>query len=132
MAAATPTPKPTATPAPDAPAPRTAPPSSGVIEVTESVLAEQIVDRRPKNPGSSFAEGGRVYLFNRFDNPGGQRRVVQHVWYSGDTERNRIDLTLKAETWRTWSYSTVYGKGPWRVDVLDGDRLIDRKEFTVR
>jgi|GEM_PF-1840107 len=120
-----------ATPTSAAPAAAPQPPGAAVV-VTEAVLAEAIVDRAPSKPGDSFAEGGRVYLYNRFTNPGGQRRVVEHVWFHGDDERNRIELTLKAESWRTWSYSTVYGKGAWRVEVRDRGTVIDTQRFTVR
>lgn len=140
--AATPSPPPAETPraseAPPGPSATPAtggsvPAGAGALSFPEAVLAASIVDRRPQGLGETFSEGQRVYLFTQVDNPAGRRRTVRHVWYRGDEERNTIPLDIKGETWRTWSYSTVFGAGSWRVDVLDeAGAVLLRREFQVR
>ena len=61
--------------------------------------------------------------------------AVVHRWYRGDTLRQSVKLTIRANPtagYRTYSRQTV-DSGDWRVEVRseDGDLLHERR-FAVR
>ena len=91
---------------------------AGPLEIVEGVIAREVVDRQPRGSGP-YAEGTEVHCYTRIRNPAGTRRQIKHVWYHEGTRKSSIPLTVKAETWRTWSNVPVHGKGAWRVDVVD-------------
>jgi len=59
---------------------------------------------------------------------------IAHVWYFGDTERARVTLPVKTNTWRTYSSKVLQDHeiGPWHVDLLgpEGD-VLETIEFEV-
>jgi hypothetical protein len=62
--------------------------------------------------------------------------VVVHRWYRGDTLRQSVKLTIRANAtagYRTYSRQTVDGGADWRVEVrsANGDLLYERR-FAVR
>jgi hypothetical protein len=113
----TPTPEPVA--APEAPTEPAAPAGDVVpMTIVEAVIARQVVDRQPQGSGP-FTEGTEVACYTKIDNPSGQRRVLRHRWYHEGVRKSDIKLTVKAASWRTWSEVPVFGKGAWRVDIVD-------------
>jgi hypothetical protein len=59
-----------------------------------------------------------------------------HRWYRGDTLRQSVKLTIRAnatEGYRTYSRQTVDGGANWRVEVSSatGD-LLHKRRFAVR
>lgn len=114
------------------PPPAATPAPTGTLEIVEGVIAREVVDRQPRGDGP-YAEGTEVHCFTRISNPGGQRRQIKHLWYHGDVRKSAIPLSVKAETWRTWSNVPVHGTGAWRVDVVDeAGTVLKSLPFTVQ
>ena len=77
---------------------------------------------------------GPIVLYTRVRSP--RDAVVVHRWYRGDTLRQSVKLTIRAnatEGYRTYSRQTVDGGADWRVEVssANGDLLHERR-FAVR
>ena len=94
--------------------------AADMLSVEEAVVCEGVEDRAPVSAGTSFPISvSRLYLFTRIT--GAQTPTeVTHVWYYGDTERARVNLTIKASNWRTYSSKKLqeHEIGAWRVEVL--------------
>jgi len=105
---------------------------SNNLSIEKAALATKIENRQPIGVSDSFAEGTRVYLFNTILNPDGKAILIHHKWYRGEERVTSIKLSIKAARWRTWSVIPVYGKGPWRVDIVEpSGRVIHSEKFTV-
>ena len=91
------------------------------LEVAVAAICQDVVDREPVDAGISFpATVGRLYCFTKI--VGAQEETqVTHVWYYGSIERARIDLSIKSDSWRTFSSKSIqeHEIGSWRVNVLD-------------
>ena len=77
---------------------------------------------------------GPIVLYTRIRSP--RDAVVVHRWYEGDTLRQAVTLTIRAnatEGYRTYSRQTVDDAADWRVEVrsANGDLLHERR-FAVR
>ncbi len=98
------------------------------IWLTESMLCEDVIDRKPVNPASEFktATNVKVYVFTRV----GCRDAGQTIYHRYSIKRESLDeeqelweqvhiteLYVKSTGYRTWSYKTTY-PGRWRVDIL--------------
>jgi len=90
------------------------------LRVAESGLGEDVVDRVLQGPGEEFEVGKRVYLWCRLVG-GAAGDVVNHVWFYNGEEIQDIALPVGGDSWRTWSYKTLFSgmTGDWRVDILD-------------
>jgi len=93
---------------------------TGSITVESAAVCENIVDREPADTGTSFSVTvEKLFFFTKIT--GAENPVeITHVWYFGDTERARVTLPVKANTWRTYSSKTLQAHeiGVWHVDVL--------------
>ena len=77
---------------------------------------------------------GPIVLYTRVRSP--SDAVVVHRWYEGDTLRQSVKLTVRAnatEGYRTYSRQTVEDAADWRVEVrsANGD-LLHEQRFAVR
>jgi len=57
-----------------------------------------------------------------------------HVWYFGDIERARVNLAIKAYSWRTYSSKIIqkHEMGNWHVDVLGPEgELLKTLQFKI-
>ena len=104
------------------------------IEVAEAVICRDVVDREPIDAGDSFEVSvGKLYCFTKI--VGAQEPIeIAHVWYSGDVERARINLSVEAATWRTWSSKIIQAHeiGDWHVDVIGpDDEVLETVEFEI-
>lgn len=90
------------------------------LSVDTAVICEKVEDREPVSPGTSFPVSiERLYCYTKI--LGAQTPTeVTHVWYYGDTERARINLSVRAASWRTYSSKAIQAHevGAWRVEVL--------------
>ncbi len=93
----------------------------GPLRILRAAVAAEIADREPKGVAERFPEGQEVYCHTVLGNPKGFRRTIRHNWYAGNERKASVELHIKAERWRTWSHIPVYGRGPWRVEVVDED-----------
>lgn len=104
------------------------------IEVAEAVICRDVVDREPIDAGDSFEVSvDKLYCFTKI--VGAQEPIeIAHVWYSGDVERARINLSVEAATWRTWSSKIIQAHeiGDWHVDVIGpDDEVLETVEFEI-
>jgi hypothetical protein len=77
---------------------------------------------------------GPIVLYTRVRSS--RDTVVVHRWYRGETLRQSVTLTIRAnatEGYRTYSRQTVEGPADWRVEVSSatGD-LLHEQRFAVR
>jgi len=76
---------------------------------------------------------GPLVLYTRIKSP--RDTVVVHRWYRGDTLRQSVSLTVRAnatEGFRTYSRQTV-NTGDWRVEVKSADgTVLHEQRFAVR
>jgi len=90
------------------------------IEVAAAAICRDIVDREPLDVGDTFeASVGKLHCFTRI--VGAQNPIrITHVWYFGDTERARINLSVRSSSWRTRSSKRIQSHeiGDWHVDVV--------------
>jgi len=74
-----------------------------------------------------------LYCFTRVNGAKGDIEVT-HVWYYGDVERARIDLSVRSSSWQTFSSKRIqaHETGKWRVEVLGpGGTLLETILFSV-
>lgn len=91
------------------------------MELLESAICENVVDRTPVNAAASFpASVGKLFSFTKIGNIAAAGHVT-HVWYYGDVEKARIKLNVRPKAWRTLSSKRIQAHeiGKWRVEVLD-------------
>ena len=85
------------------------------------------------DPIGSSAAPGPLVLYTRIRSP--RDTVVVHRWYRGDTLRQSVSLTIRAnatEGFRTYSRQTVTN-GDWRVEVRSADgNVLHEQRFAVR
>jgi len=90
------------------------------ITVERIAICTAVVDREPQGESTEFAATVETLCcFTTLNGPAGK---ITHVWYHGDKERAKINLTKgKAGRWRTHSNKKMAPEwqGQWRVDVLD-------------
>ena len=104
------------------------------IEVAEAVICQDVVDREPIDAGDSFEVSvGTLFCFTKII--GAQEPIeIAHVWYYGDVERARVNLSVEAATWRTWSSKIIQAHeiGDWHVDVIGpDDEVLETVEFEI-
>jgi hypothetical protein len=106
----------------------------GAVEVAEAVICRDVVDREPIDVGDSFEVSvGKLYCFTKI--VGAQQPIeIAHVWYYGDVERARVNLSVGAASWRTWSSKTIqpHEIGDWHVDIIGpDDEVLETVEFEI-
>ncbi|MDY6792295.1 MAG: DUF2914 domain-containing protein [Thermodesulfobacteriota bacterium] len=104
------------------------------IKVESASVCENIVDREPADVNTSFSVTvGKLFCFTKI--VGAENPIeISHVWYFGDTERARVILPVKANTWRTYSSKVLQAHeiGAWHVDVIDpAGEVLETVEFEV-
>jgi hypothetical protein len=105
------------------------------IEVEKIAICTSIENRQPIGTDSVFtADVGKLYCYTKLKSQT-DTSEVSHVWFYQDKEMTKVDLTMKARTWRTWSAKTIVPewKGDWRVEVRDpADNVISSISFKLK
>jgi hypothetical protein len=106
----------------------------GAVEVAEAVICRDVVDREPIDVGDSFEVSvGKLYCFTKI--VGAQQPIeIAHVWYYGDVQRARVNLSVEAASWRTWSSKIIQAHeiGDWHVDIIGpDDEVLETVEFEI-
>ncbi|MBI2615289.1 MAG: DUF2914 domain-containing protein [Gemmatimonadetes bacterium] len=102
--------------------------------VMEAAVGTAVVDRELQGAAEMFpATVGTLYCFSRI----GQTQAgttIEHVWYFGDQEVARVELSIGGSPWRTWSSKTIPAEatGSWRVDIVANGNLLKSLSFTVQ
>ncbi len=106
---------------------------TAVISVEDIQICTSVEDHMPVGTDSTFSSGvEKLYCYNRIINGGGNS--ITHVWYFNDKEMARVELSVGADSWRTWSTKKIMPGwvGFWRVDVLSVDgNVIASKKFAI-
>lgn len=104
------------------------------MEVERAVVCEDVIDREPVNAGTQFpATVGKLFFFNKLVGAEAPTQVT-HVWYYGDVERARVELSVGASSWRTYSSKLIQTAevGSWKVEILDANgNILDTVNFEV-
>ena len=105
------------------------------LNVEDMIFCTSVENRRPRGPGIAFPDSvGRVYCFTKITGATEETKVI-HVWHYKKEEIFRIELDVKASTWRTWSYKTIVEEwtGHWRVDILSASgNLLKSNVFVIQ
>ncbi|MBI2403642.1 MAG: DUF2914 domain-containing protein [Gemmatimonadetes bacterium] len=102
--------------------------------VVDAAVGTAVVDRELQGAAEMFpATVGTVYCFSRI----GQTQAgttIEHVWYFGEEEVARVELSIGGSPWRTWSSKTIPAEatGSWRVDIVANGNLLKSLSFTVQ
>jgi hypothetical protein len=112
-------------------------PASGAITLATAKLCQTFSTRGDSwrcDPAVDPVSPGPIVLYTRVRSP--RDATVVHRWYRGDTLRQSVTLTIRAnatEGYRTYSRQTVDGGASWRVEVSSakGD-LLHKQRFAVR
>jgi hypothetical protein len=104
------------------------------IEVIIAVICRDVVDREPMDIGDSFkATVGRLYCFTKIISTHSPIEIT-HVWYFGNTERAKVNLSVNSNSWRTYSSKIIRTLeiGDWHVDVLSPDgEVLQSLQFKI-
>ncbi|WP_432823653.1 DUF2914 domain-containing protein [Trichloromonas sp.] len=102
------------------------PAQAGAMAVAEGLITTQISDRLPVDAVQSYpAASGRLFCFTHIVGAAEGTRVF-HVWYRGEQEMARIELSVRSADWRTWSSKSLLPgwAGDWRVEVIDDEGVL--------
>lgn len=89
----------------------------------ETVLCTSIENRVPLDSLVQFDNDvERIYLWTRVTDYPDQTKL-RHVWIHEGLERSDVELTIKGNPWRTWSYKTMRSEwvGNWEVKIVGVD-----------
>ncbi len=106
------------------------------FELSRVYTAKNIVDREPVGVSDVFTVGEKIYLFNEFKEIG-EKTDIKHQWFlqkqDGSLEKKfEIQLPVKGERWRTWSYKTASHPGTWVLRIVcESEELIFEKNVEV-
>ncbi len=102
----------------------------------DAVLCTNVVDHEPVGEATDFpADVDRVYLWTKVTGlPEGDTSFIHHVWLKGGEEMADVELVVKGDPWRTYSYKTIPPEwaGDWEVKITGPDgNVIKSIPFTV-
>ncbi len=98
-----------------------------------AVVCTGVESRAPVGAAESFtADVGSLTCFSEVHGATGK---VVHVWFHGDKELAKIELSVQGERWRTWSQKKIAPAmtGAWHVEVRAEDgTVLAKAEFTIK
>ena len=105
------------------------------LEVTELVMAKNVVDLTPVDDSTIFtSDVGTLYFFSKIKVEV-ESATIFHTWYYKNEKVAQIELNVKkALGFRTYSNKKVldHQKGEWKVEVFDADgNVLKSVSFTV-
>jgi hypothetical protein len=105
------------------------------VTVDDIQICTSMADRQPVGADTNFAKDiGKLSCFTKLSCTEDTGTIFQ-AWYYKDKEMLKVELSIKAKTWRTWSSKNipVSSTGEWRVDVLSSDgKVLASKNFTIK
>jgi len=105
--------------------------AAGKLIVAEAGLGTGVVEHALNGRANRFAEGTRVFFWNRVLN-GEKGMILRHIWKLGDEIVMNSELTIGGPHWRTYSSYTLPpgSTGTWTVDAIGPDgRVLFHEEF---
>lgn len=105
------------------------------ITVEKMDICTSVADRQPLGVDSVFSSDvGQLYCYTLITSTH-DTVAVSHVWFYNDKQMAKVDLALKAKTWRTWSSKNIMSDwtGDWRVEVQTASgEVISKNHFKVK
>lgn len=102
------------------------------LELTRATMCRGVADREPVDPTDQFTvEDGRAYTWCEVS--GGAGAILRHVYYHEGVRTDAVELQIRSDRFRTWSYKTLRPSltGDWRVDIAVGDTVLRSLTFHV-
>ena len=100
----------------------------------ETQICTSVADRAPVGAGTTFpAEIGQLYCWTKITGGAGDQTIT-HVSSYGGKVMAEVPLTVKGESWRTWSAKRILPSwtGEWEVSVRDAaGNTLATASFTV-
>ena len=96
------------------------------MQVDEMVYCTAIEERQPVGQDTVFnSDLERIYCYTKISGAV-DTTTISHIWYFKDNEVARVNLSVNAKIWRTWSSKKLMEiwVGRWRVDVIAADGTI--------
>ena len=106
---------------------------SGLPTIQQAAICERVEDRAPTGIGEVYpATVEKLYCFTQLKDSPSEGKLY-HIWYYGDKEMARVELSLSPPQWRTWSSKIILPdwKGSWRVEVVYGDHVLKTLAFAI-
>jgi len=105
------------------------------MTVDQIEICTSVEERAPAGVDTVFSNDvEKLYCFTKISGAV-DTTSISHVWYLNDEEKAKVDLSVKAKSWRTWSSKRIANDwiGNWKVDVVtaNGDVLVS-KAFEVK
>ena len=104
------------------------------VQVIEGTICTEVSDRTCYNSSTRFPTPiDKLFCFTKIVGAMDDTYVT-HVWYFGETERARVQLSVRSGSWRTFSSKIIqpHELGDWHVDVLgEDDQLLMVIPFEV-
>jgi len=109
------------------------PAAQAELQLTKAVMARGLDQREPVDEATAFPRDvGQVVCFTQLE--GGADTVIYHVWRHGTTLHAKVQLSVQAGPWRTWSRKRIHPSwtGDWTVDVEDeSGKVLKTLSFTI-
>ena len=104
------------------------------LVLEEIQICTAVEDRQPTGVGTVFPDSlDKIYCFTKIAGAV-EPTNVYHVWYFGDVEIARVQLPVKAKSWRTWSSKKLHmllGNGHVEIVSESGD-ILGKAEFEIQ
>ena len=99
-----------------------------------AAICERVEDRTPRGIRQVYPSTiGTLYCFSHLAEIPSEG-MIYHVWYYGNVEVARVELSISPPRWRTWSSKIILPefKGNWRVEVVYGDHILQTLTFAIQ
>ena len=105
------------------------------VEVTRAVICAGIDNLEPKQSAEKFTKDvGTIYCFSHVKGADKLINIV-HKWYYKYKLISNIELRVKGDSWRTYSYKTITPEmvGSWKVEIVnsENDEVLQLLKFLV-
>jgi len=104
------------------------------LVLKEIQFCTAVENRQPSGVGTVFPDDlDKLYCFTKISGAEDETYVT-HVWYFGTAEVARVNLPVKAKSWRTWSSKKLnMGLGYGYVEIVSesGD-ILGKAEFKMQ
>ncbi|UCD72225.1 MAG: DUF2914 domain-containing protein [Syntrophobacterales bacterium] len=101
--------------------------------IQNAVICERVDDRTPRGIRQTYPSTiGTIYCFTHLAKIPSEG-IIYHVWYYGNVEIARVELSISPPQWRTWSSKKILPerKGNWKVEVVYGDHILKTLTFAI-
>ena len=104
------------------------------ISIEQIEIGTGIENRTLIGSDSTFANNvNTLYCFTKV-NGAESSPTLRHVWYYENEEKASVDLTIRTNSFRTWSSKKIWKTwtGEWKVDVVDENgEVLATKKFII-